>query len=235
MQENVFYVRSNGRITGPFSVADLQRLVKRGVIARVDEVSSDRTSWARSAEYEELFPAPKVAVPPPMIPVNLEPDYGSNELQSVEKTHSQSQQTSGIASSPGLTSPMAAPRYACSVCGGLFPVGGVYDDNGTVICKRCFNERSSPSQSWPMQPRTLTYAPRPKQPAGTEGTGLIIAGYICAGISLLLCPPGFGLAGIVIGFINLARGAIGHGIAQIVISIGCALFGMILGAVMSSF
>jgi|GEM_PF-1068758 len=83
MPENEFYVRSKGRIAGPFTVEMLQKLVRRGTIARVDEVSSDRVSWARAAEYEELFPAPKAAVPlpPPMMPVNPEPNHNTYEVQ----------------------------------------------------------------------------------------------------------------------------------------------------------
>lgn len=65
-----------------------------------------------------------------------------------------------------------------------------------------------------------------------NSTGLIAAGYICGGLSLLIFPPAFGLAGIVCGIVNLVRGSTGHGIAQIVISVICTLFGMAIGAAM---
>lgn len=52
--------------------------------------------------------------------------------------------------------------------------------------------------------------------------GLIVAGYICGGLSLLILPPALGLAGTVCGIVTLAKGKTGHGIAQIIISVTCA-------------
>ncbi len=59
---------------------------------------------------------------------------------------------------------------------------------------------------------------------------LIVAGYTCGGLSLFILPPALGLAGLVCGIINLTKGQTGHGIAQIIISVSCAIFGMIIGA-----
>ena len=61
-------------------------------------------------------------------------------------------------------------------------------------------------------------------------TGLIVAGYICGVLSLMIPPPALGLAGLVCGIVNLTKGQTGHGLAQIVISVTCGIFGMILGA-----
>lgn len=63
-----------------------------------------------------------------------------------------------------------------------------------------------------------------------ENKKLIVAGYVCGGLSLLIFPPALGLAGTVCGIMNLVKGNVGHGIAQIVISVTCSLFGMIWGA-----
>ena len=65
-----------------------------------------------------------------------------------------------------------------------------------------------------------------------EDRKLIVAGYVCGGLSLLFLPPALGLAGTVCGIMNLVKGHTGHGIAQIVISVTCGIFGMILGAAM---
>lgn len=62
-----------------------------------------------------------------------------------------------------------------------------------------------------------------------SSTSLIAAGYACALVSLLFCPPFFGVAGLVIGIINLTRGAVGHGIAQIVLSLVFTALGMLAG------
>ena len=71
-------------------------------------------------------------------------------------------------------------------------------------------------------------------PASRESTTWLIAsGYICGLLSILFCPPALGLAGFVIGIVNLTKGSVGHGIAQIIISVTCGVFGMILGAAVS--
>lgn len=57
-------------------------------------------------------------------------------------------------------------------------------------------------------------------------------GYVCAFVSLLFFPPAFGLAGFILGIVNITKGQVGHGVAQIVLSVTCAIFGMILGAAM---
>lgn len=64
--------------------------------------------------------------------------------------------------------------------------------------------------------------------------GLVAAGYICAFLSLFIFPPGFGAAGGFIGMTNLIKGSVGHGIAQIVISITCGILGMVIGAALAS-
>lgn len=63
-----------------------------------------------------------------------------------------------------------------------------------------------------------------------DGKALLIAGYLCGGLSLLILPPALGLAGLICGIITLVKGRVGHGIAMIIISVTCGLFGMIIGA-----
>lgn len=52
---------------------------------------------------------------------------------------------------------------------------------------------------------------------------------MCAGISLLFCPIGFGIAGIILGGIVRRKGS-PHGVPMIVVSIVCAILGAIIGA-----
>jgi hypothetical protein len=70
-------------------------------------------------------------------------------------------------------------------------------------------------------------------PDAQPNTALIGAGYICGGLSLVVLPPALALAGIVCGIINLTKGSTGHGLAQIIISVTCGIFGMIIGAAMA--
>src|SRR5262245_54063292 len=51
-----WYVRARGRIQGPLSWAQLRALRERGQLARFDQVSRDRQSWAPADSLERLFP-----------------------------------------------------------------------------------------------------------------------------------------------------------------------------------
>ncbi len=51
-----WYVRARGRVTGPLTWAQLQALRERGQLARFDQVSRDRQSWAAADSVERLFP-----------------------------------------------------------------------------------------------------------------------------------------------------------------------------------
>ena len=51
-----YFIRSKGRVTGPFEVGALHKMVRRGLISRLHELSSDRQSWSPAGEFEELFP-----------------------------------------------------------------------------------------------------------------------------------------------------------------------------------
>src|SRR4051812_5114131 len=57
MSSESYYVRSRGKVTGPFDLSSVQKLVKRGMVSRIHEISSDRVSWTGAGEYEELFPS----------------------------------------------------------------------------------------------------------------------------------------------------------------------------------
>ncbi len=51
-----WYVRARGRIQGPLTSAQLLALRDRGRLARFDQVSRDRRSWAPADSLEWLFP-----------------------------------------------------------------------------------------------------------------------------------------------------------------------------------
>jgi hypothetical protein len=68
MSETKYFVRARGRITGPFDTGTLTRLVRRGMITAVDEISENRQSWERAGEFAELFPSKVPLAPPPQLP-----------------------------------------------------------------------------------------------------------------------------------------------------------------------
>jgi uncharacterized OB-fold protein len=96
----------------------------------------------------------------------------------------------------------------CSKCGSKI-------DDEAAICPSC----GVPTENY-----------RQEKVETSKSQGLIISGYICAILSLFIFPPAFGLAGAVIGIMNLTKGIAGHGICQLILSIVCAIIGMIIGA-----
>ncbi len=53
-----WFVRSRGRVLGPFQLAQLEVLKNQGRLAKFDELSRDRRAWVRASSLPELFPPP---------------------------------------------------------------------------------------------------------------------------------------------------------------------------------
>lgn len=103
----------------------------------------------------------------------------------------------------------------CSTCGKpLAPE--------THFCGSCGTGATAPPQ--------LGGDPKTFAVNGTKKS-LLIAGYVCGLVALFFLPPAFGLAGLAIGIVNLAKGKVGHGVAQIVIAVTCGVAGAYIGAV----
>lgn len=56
--ESGLYVRNRGRVSGPHSLADLLRMVRRGTLSRAQEVSRDAANWEHASQFAELFGGP---------------------------------------------------------------------------------------------------------------------------------------------------------------------------------
>jgi hypothetical protein len=69
----------------------------------------------------------------------------------------------------------------------------------------------------------------PASASSTPKGWTVPVGYVCAGISLLFLPPLFALIALGCGIYNASKGRSGHGIAQIILAIGCGIIGMALG------
>jgi len=103
--------------------------------------------------------------------------------------------------------------------------GAYYDDDGYE------DDYVDPHPLSPRRKQSNVTKPVSTTPSGS---GLIAAGYICGGLSLICLPPGLGLAGLVIGIVNITKGHTGHGIAQIIISVTCGILGMVMSALVMS-
>jgi hypothetical protein len=55
MSETTWYIRSRGRVVGPFDKVQLSRLRDQGKFARFHEVSSDRQTWVSAATLSDIF------------------------------------------------------------------------------------------------------------------------------------------------------------------------------------
>jgi hypothetical protein len=78
MYEQQYFVRFRGRVSGPFSVTQLQALHRRGQFGRFHEVSADRRTWEAASCLTEVFPPASPAMPalpemPPAVPGGSEP------------------------------------------------------------------------------------------------------------------------------------------------------------------
>ena len=55
--EQDYWIRSRGRVQGPFTAAKLHALKRRGRFNRHFEVSDDRSAWYPATDFPELFPS----------------------------------------------------------------------------------------------------------------------------------------------------------------------------------
>lgn len=53
--EDIWYLRSRGKISGPFDLSQIGSLIRRKQISRHDELSHDKSNWRRAVEFTELF------------------------------------------------------------------------------------------------------------------------------------------------------------------------------------
>jgi len=64
MSSRGYFIRAQGKISGPFDLPALQKLVRRGLLSRLQEISGDRRAWNRAGDVEELFPSNPVSTAP---------------------------------------------------------------------------------------------------------------------------------------------------------------------------
>ncbi len=61
MNSGEYFVRSKGKITGPFSLPELRAMANRQQIGRFHEISADRQNWSRADANSSLFSTPVAA------------------------------------------------------------------------------------------------------------------------------------------------------------------------------
>lgn len=53
---NTYHIRVRGNVLGPFRREQILKLIERGQLTRMHEVSCDGSDWQPAGQYEELFP-----------------------------------------------------------------------------------------------------------------------------------------------------------------------------------
>jgi hypothetical protein len=66
MPETLWYIRSRGRVSGPFTALQLESMRERGQFSRFHEVTTDRHHWVSAARVPELFPPSEARQPVPV-------------------------------------------------------------------------------------------------------------------------------------------------------------------------
>jgi uncharacterized membrane protein YvbJ len=102
-----------------------------------------------------------------------------------------------------------------------------------IFCPDCGKEVSDSATNCPncayplskLKNQTPTYLPI------YQNNQLVIAGYIAVILSFIIFPIFFMLIGIILGIINLTKGATGHGILQIVLSLIFGILGAFIGLI----
>ncbi len=100
-----------------------------------------------------------------------------------------------------------------------------------IFCPDCGKEVSDNANNCPncaypiskLKNHTQTFTPV------YQNNQLILAGYFAVFFSFFIFPVFFMIIGIIIGIINLTKGAIGHGILQIILSLLFGILGTFLG------
>ena len=62
--ESTYFIRSRGRVTGPFEESVLRRMIARGQLTRVHELSPDGVQWALLTDYPQFVSSPSFFTAP---------------------------------------------------------------------------------------------------------------------------------------------------------------------------
>ncbi len=169
-----YFVRSRGKISGPYDLAGLQRLVKLGMLSRAHEVSADKQAWASAGTVPGVLPGPAAPVAA-VGQLGVAPAADAADASAIAETPRAKEQPP-----PAFN----GPTVACVSCGSVLPAAQLFNDQGRYICPSCYHRQT------PAVPPTGQY------PASEGGTGNSYHGYGVASLVL-------GIAGLVIPLLGL--------------------------------
>ena len=177
MAGETYFVRSRGKVTGPFDLGGLQRLVKLGMLSRVHEVSTDKQNWVSAATVPGVLQEAALRAPTVCQSDPGSVDEPANTYDITEPPRTGEQPTRSSEAAPQLAS-FNGPMVACVSCGSVLPAAQLFNDRGRYICPSCYQRLV------PGVPPVRQHRADGGQPAGYFGSGVA---------SLIL-----GIAGIII-------------------------------------
>ena len=233
-----YYVRRRGQIRGPFDLRQLQRLLQRGQVSRVDNYSTDRRNWNKLESLEGLAPEPAVpeaetAPEPEDTSAEREWHYFHQGLQ--HGPVSEAELTGLIAQNvitedtsiwcegmgdwepvhvyfPGAIKTPAAPDTSQDTDYGILPVYQPAKQPTKQPTAQSSAYDGSDSYSSPRDDDAIVAALQQSQsssPPREDVSGLLTAGYL-----MLFC---FTPASMIIGIILMTKGHVGHGLALLLL------------------
>ncbi len=187
MAGETFFVRSRGKVTGPYDVTGLQRLAKLGMLSRVHEISTDKQTWSSAASVPGVLPEAAL----PRVP-RVRPDHNaaSAPSNSYEMVDPPPMEAPPAPSSPPAPQPSAGngPMGACGACGRVMEAALLINDRGWLTCPSCYQRTVS-------APTPRGQSPLGESPVYEERTESY-HGYAVASLVL-------GIAGLVVPFLGL--------------------------------
>ena len=98
-----------------------------------------------------------------------------------------------------------------------------------IFCPDCGKEVSDSASNCPNCAYPLNRLKSNTMSPAILNNQLVVAGYVVVFLSLLILPIIFMITGIVIGIINISKGASGHGILQIILALIFGILGTFMG------
>jgi|GEM_PF-4483912 hypothetical protein len=137
MAGETYFVRSRGKVTGPFDIGGMQRLVKLGMLSRVHEVSTDKQNWVSAATVPGVLPeaAPRTATVSQSDPGLVDEPANTYDIIEPPRTGEQPTRSSEAAPQPASFN---GPMVACMSCGSVLPAAQLFNDRGRYICPSCY-------------------------------------------------------------------------------------------------
>ena len=203
------FLRFRGKVTGPYSLAQIEQMRQLGRMTAFHEVSLDGTNWFLAVDAGLVTSTSMGQTPTAELSAMSLP---------TESATPASPPWYHLDASGGRQGPIPSEQMAELVTGGKFT------GSSEVWCEGF--------PDWVPLAQTELAAFLPQKPIGvandptTQDNGLVVAGYLLCVPSLFL--PPLGILALICAIVNLTRRRVSHGLAQLFLSIVLSSAGSLL-------